>query len=371
VSVVYHLLDEQEAFSEKDGGAISRWAANVLRDGSEVVICPSTDSSWGFPQDRVCVLPNWARTGPIHPVLYRLPWFVQQRLYRRILRSLLDRCQTGDTIYVHNRPECASALATVAGGRAIRIILHMHNSHLIRASRGQRRALRHVPVIFCSQFLRSEALAALPEHRGETYVVYNGADGCKFHRVEPPKFTIPTIVFTGRLVPQKGVHILKEAMRILDRRGVAANCKVVGTAGFGRERSTRYTRSLRRHSPPNIDFLGYHVGGQLAALLANADIFCCPSVWNDPFPLAPLEAMATGLPVVASRVGGLPEALAHGGGVLVPPNDAVALAEALECLVRDAELRLRLGSAARVAFLDHFRWSNVRSQYELALTSII
>ena len=54
MSRIYHLLDEGEAFSEFSGGAISRWAANVLRDGNETIICPSFDGSWGFPLIVVC-----------------------------------------------------------------------------------------------------------------------------------------------------------------------------------------------------------------------------------------------------------------------------------------------------------------------------
>ena len=50
---IYHLLDEREPFSEGQGGAISRWAANVLREGDEVIVCYWADSSWGFPKERI------------------------------------------------------------------------------------------------------------------------------------------------------------------------------------------------------------------------------------------------------------------------------------------------------------------------------
>ena len=73
--------------------------------------------------------------------------------------------------------------------------------------------------------------------------------------------------------------------------------------------------------------------------------------------------MAAGLPVVASNVGGLPEALAHGGGVLVAPDDPKALASALERLVTDGSYREELGQQARASYSDHFQWSSVREQY--------
>src|SRR5882724_1482064 len=101
---IYHLLDESEVFSERLGGAISRWAANVLRGGSEIVICPSFDDSWGFPKDRIFRLPGWSRTSPIHPILYRLPWTSQKIAYVNTFRALFAILKPGDILYTHNRP---------------------------------------------------------------------------------------------------------------------------------------------------------------------------------------------------------------------------------------------------------------------------
>lgn len=364
MAAIYHLLDEQEAFSECKGGAISRWAANALREGKETVLCPSFDSSWNFPAERICCLPNWNLTDPIHPLLYRLPWILQKAAYLRVFGTLLKKLGRDDILYVHNRPECASVLATVAEERGFKLVLHMHNSHLIRANQGQRAALKKTPIVFCSEFLRQEVNSALPGYFENTHVVYNGADGKKFFRTERQRKSVPEVIWTGRLVPYKGVHVLLDAMRILERKGVRVSCKIVGGAKFGDSRPTRYVRRLKRIRPSNTAFVGYMVGDGLAGLLRSADIFCCPSIWNDPFPLAPLEAMATGLPVVATNRGGLPEALAHGGGVLVPANDVERLADALQRLVEDEGYRRELGATAYASFRDHFMWSNVRDQYE-------
>jgi spore coat protein SA len=364
MTTVYHLLDEAEVFSERDGGAISRWAANVLRDGKEIVICPSFDSSWDFPVERIYQLPHWSLTDPIHPVLYRIPWIMQKYAYLFVFRSLLEKMRQGDVLYVHNRPESAAALASVAAHYGVQVVLHMHNSHLLRANRGQLNALRETPIVFCSEFLRKEVQAALPDHFKSTHVVYNGADARKFRAAKREQHSIPTIIYTGRLVPYKGIHVLLEAMRILERHGVRAICKIVGGATFGNSRPTRYVRSLKRQQPGNTEFVGYVTGDALADLLRGADIFCCPSIWNDPFPLAPLEAMATGLPIVASNTGGLGEMLAYGGGILVPPNDPEELAAALERLVKDVAYREDLSGEALVSFNKHFFWAEVRDQYE-------
>lgn len=370
MSRIYHLLDEAEQFSERKGGAISRWTANVLRDGPEVIVCPSFDSTWGFPEERLHTLPGWRHTDPPHPILYRLPWPLQRAAYLRIFKPLFDLLKPGDLLWVHNRPECAAVLATVARQRGFRLVLHMHNSHMVHGKQAWRRALLDTPLVFCSEWLHGEFQQKWPGHRARTTVVLNGADGRKFRvadrSTESPDKT-PEVIFTGRLVPYKGAHILLGAMRILEARGVKARCTVVGSSGFAKQRKTKYIRRMEATRPANAELIGYRSGEALAELLRGADVYCCPSIWNDPFPLAPLEGMASGLPVVASRSGGIPEELRYGGGVLVEPNDPVALADGLQPLLENRELRLQLGEQAVQSFREHFLWSHVRTQYDAAV----
>ena len=102
------------------------------------------------------------------------------------------------------------------------------------------------PIVFCSEFLRKEANTALPDHFESTHVVYNGADGRKFRSAKRDRNSVPTIIYTGRLVPYKGVHVLLDAMRILESKKISAKCKIVGGARFGNSNPTRYVRKLRR-----------------------------------------------------------------------------------------------------------------------------
>jgi len=370
VKTVYHLLDERETFSEINGGAISRWAANALRNGDEIVVCPSFDGSYGFPTERLYEMPRWSSVATVHPVIYRSPWPIQKWTYIYLFQDLLQKVKRGDVVYVHNRPACAATLATIAEKYGFQVVLHMHNSMLLQANRGQINALRQTPIVFCSEFLRTEAVNALPNKFEKTYIVYNGADGVKFRPPDRDHNAVPTVIFTGRVVPYKGVHVLLEAMRILEKSGIVAKCQIVGGSGFGGSKGTRYTRKLERLKPDNTDLVGYKSGEALAEMLRNANIFCCPSIWNDPFPLAPLEAMATGLPVVASNVGGIPEALAYGGGLLVPRNNPEALAEALKKLIEDVAYREEMGRSGHASYINHFLWDNVRDQYEQVIQEI-
>jgi spore coat protein SA len=299
-----------------------------------------------------------------------LPWVIQKPIYRHILRPVLERLDKGDTLYIHNRPECAEVLARPAEQRGTRVILHMHNSLLHPRSRKHIPALKDVPVVFCSEFLRDEAISAYPNHFRYARVVHNGADSDKFYAEPRTERAVPQIIFAGRLVPYKGVHVLVDAMRILERKGISGTCTIIGGSAFGGSKKTRYVQELERTRPSNTELIGYRSGSEFAGLLRNADIFCCPSIWNDPFPMAPLEAMSSGLPVVGSKMGGIPEQLAHGGGILVPPGDREALARVLQQLLGDAGFRQKLGGEALRASRDHFCWDRVRHQYDSVIRDL-
>jgi glycosyltransferase involved in cell wall biosynthesis len=99
-----------------------------------------------------------------------------------------------------------------------------------------------------------------------------------------------------------------------------------------------------------LAWLGVIPENEMPGLYAAVDVVTCPSIWDDPFPTVNLEAMAASRPVVASRVGGVPEAVQDGTtGLLVPPGDDAALADALATLIANPEHRHRLGEAGRAA----------------------
>ena len=138
--MIYHVLPEAEPFSEHVGGALSRWAANVLREDENcTIICPWADTTWGFPRPRVWSLPGlrsyrwWKRIlrtrsrsksggfiAPFDPDALRL------RLLRSIFAPLFKIRRRGDTVYIHNRPEFALALSPACRRAGVHIVLHLH-----------------------------------------------------------------------------------------------------------------------------------------------------------------------------------------------------------------------------------------------------
>jgi colanic acid/amylovoran biosynthesis glycosyltransferase len=168
----------------------------------------------------------------------------------------------------------------------------------------------------------------------------------------PGKRTSPgtcRILFVGRLVPKKGLDLLIEAAAIMQDRGLSFECVIVGAgellAGLRKRASALgVTGSVR--------FAGVLSGEDLREAYRESDIFVLPSRpavrgGPDTLPVVLTEAMAMGLPVVSTRVAAIPELVEDGvSGLLVPPADAAALAEALERLAGDEALRNALAAAA-------------------------
>ncbi len=198
-----------------------------------------------------------------------------------------------------------------------------------------------------------------PEAAIKIHRVYNGLDLANLPSPSgedrPPGPT--TIVSVGRLVPFKGFEILLEACAELDRRNFDFRCQIVGDGPL-REKLEKMIADLRLGG--RVELCGSLSQGDVYAKLRHCDIFALASVLDDEgasdvFPTVIMEAMACAKPVVSTLLAGIPESVAAGEtGLLVPPRDWEALADALDKLIRDPVLRARLGSAGRARLASEF-----------------
>lgn len=153
-----------------------------------------------------------------------------------------------------------------------------------------------------------------------------------------------SVVFTGEIGPRKGVDVLLEAVALLRARGVD-NPFILAGGESEKNGIARYRSQVAEKDLGEVIFPGTVTTAELVKLLSRSAVFCLPSR-AEGLPIAMLEAMAMGLPVVATPVGGIPDALEEGiNGYLVPAGNSGLLADRLELLLGDRALRAKTGKA--------------------------
>jgi glycosyltransferase involved in cell wall biosynthesis len=194
-----------------------------------------------------------------------------------------------------------------------------------------------------------------------TRIIYGGADPARFRPGDDPR---DGVLFVGRITPHKGLD------RLLAALPPTARLTVAGTAGHDPQPPERdYPHLLRRLAAGrDVRFTGAVPDDQLPVVHRRAAVFVLPSVdvtcygrpvaISELLGLAVVEAMASGTPVVASRIGGLTEVVRDGEtGFLVSPGDVAELRDRIAVLLANRALARRLGDAARELVLDRFTWA--------------
>jgi phosphatidyl-myo-inositol alpha-mannosyltransferase len=193
---------------------------------------------------------------------------------------------------------------------------------------------------------------------GDYQIIPNGVDLERFTGADPFEElrdgTI-NILFVGRFEERKGlIHLLKAYHR-LRKRHVDARLLVVGTGPKARE----YRRFVGLRTIRDVEWLGPVSDDDKARYFASADIFCSPATGQESFGIVLLEAMAAGVPIVASDIHGYKNVLQRGvQGLLVEPRNQRGLAAALYTMSQDPELRNRMGEAGRLR-APEFSWDRV------------
>jgi alpha-maltose-1-phosphate synthase len=226
-------------------------------------------------------------------------------------------------------------------------------------------------VIAVSDGMRADVLAAYPAVPPERVrVIRNGIDTGEYtpdpgtdvltrYGIDPGR---PYVVFVGRVTKQKGVPVLLRAAAGLDPAAQLVLCAgQADTPELAAEVDGLVSQLIANRSGV-ILISGMLPKREIIQLLSHTRVFACPSVY-EPLGIVNLEAMACGAAVVASNVGGIPEVVVDGEtGLLVPPSDPEALADALNILVRDADLAAAMGKAGRERAAAEFGWATIAAQ---------
>lgn len=296
--------------------------------------------------------------------------------------------QGSDLIYAHWVLPNGPIAVTVAWWRRIPVLISLHGSDIFIARRNRifgavaRWVFRHTrAVTACSPELQSAALA-LGAPRDIRLLAW-GADPQVFRPVEdvpacrarwgwPPDTLV--ILAAGRLVPKKGFDVLIRALSPVVARYPQTRLVI---AGDGTEKGRLIEEAARQHIPNHVIFLGRVAWDRMPDLLASADLFVLPSRRDDKgnmdgLPTVLLEAMSTGLPVIASRIGGVELVVRDDeNGILVSPGQQTELTEALLALVGDETRRRTIGRVARRAVEMQFNWERVARQIEEIMQSAV
>jgi glycosyltransferase involved in cell wall biosynthesis len=240
------------------------------------------------------------------------------------------------------------------------IVLHLGNWVFRSWSRSELRSLfeRVDLVVTVSHYLAEMVAAHLGEWPSNLRTVRNGVDLASFSTKDEASTYENRVLAVGNIEPHKGFHNLIAAAHVLAGRRRDFVVQIVGSAGLRPSTSlSAYEQKLRASAEGLegiVEFMPFVGRRELPSVYRRASIFCMPVEWDEPAGQVVTEAMASGLPVIAPRRGGIPEYLGT-AGLYVDPTDPEALAGALDELMSNRRLRSRLGSIARSRACE-FTW---------------
>jgi glycosyltransferase involved in cell wall biosynthesis len=294
---------------------------------------------------------------PRYPVMpKRLLYATVAPAMARSSRAAFEEALTEGATFVHAHalyPSAAAArrLAATAG---VPLIVSVHGSDLYtnleRPSWAAevRAALRSASAIVCvSPSLARDVVALAGADPLRVTVIPNTYDATRFAFGErsPVAGRSTRFVSVGRLVPVKGHDVLLRAFGMAVRAGLDANLEIIGD---GPERGRLEAIAAEQGPDGRVQFSGALADDALISALGRADAFVLPSR-REGFGVALVEALATGLPALATRSGGPDDIVGSGDGLLVPPEDEAALADGLAALARSLDEYDRPAIAARAA----------------------
>jgi glycosyltransferase involved in cell wall biosynthesis len=390
-------------------GIITVKLINYLRSDFNITVYSATEKSiWWKTQIDQGVLYQYIPTKLdsifFYHVLKKIPaWLTLKKpwfssilfyfLYPLQISIDLKRKQY-DIVHIHNFSQFIPLIRLL--NPQIKIVLHMHCEWLTQLDHSQIQSRLQLTdlIISCSDYLTNLIRNEFPEFQDRCQTLFNAVDIHKFVNQTPKTYSQsiehPKLLFVGRISPEKGVHVLLDALKEVVKFYPNVQLNIVGPEGstpkeyivdlsdspelkeLARFYTTSYSTCLRHQITPeianNICFKGLVLHDQIMKYFEEADIVINPSL-SESFGMSLVEAMATETPVIASRIGGMQDVIEDGKtGVLIEPNNPATLAKAIIELLANPESRQFMGKTGRQRVMKLFCWdqvsSNLASKYQ-------
>ncbi|OXM85470.1 glycosyltransferase family 4 protein [Paenibacillus rigui] len=272
-----------------------------------------------------------------------------------------------DWIQIDNRPRFLHAIKQMFPHTPVSLFLH--SLTFVSSPRLSRKEgavyLRKADLIIAnSASLKRELSRRFPGAAGRIRKVWLGVDVERFRPAKRKQAGSYTLLFAGRIIPRKGIPVLLKAVHLAKKRSSRLKLLIAGGSnnkGYGRQ-----MRSLSKRLGVSATFLGTIPHRRMHKIYARADCFVCPSQGHEAFGLVNVEAMASGLPVIASDNGGIKEIVKHQRNGLLVRNykHAGAFAEAIVKLAGSRKLTRQLGAMARKDSVRLFSWQATASRLQ-------
>ncbi len=278
-----------------------------------------------------------------------------------------------DIIHMHQFTRWLDPLVRIVGTGGVKTVLHMHNESAVIPD------AEVDAFVGCSNYI-VDSYRRTPLKSKHSSCLYCGVDLARFMpfwKVQPLRDDVRSrfgigrdefvCLYVGRVSPEKGVeHFIRSALLLQEMKDV--RFVIVGEIPQKGERG-KYAAEMMRMAAPlgdKMQFAGVFPPSKIHLLYLLGDLLVLPSNFEEPFSMAGIEAMATGLPVIASQRGGITEYIADGVNGLfirgdVPSRD---IAEKIRLLRADRELRENLAGNGRATIEERFSWEKIASDVE-------
>lgn len=382
-------------------------ATRIARRHETMVIAPrapgqAAEETYGSRLG-ICRVPAWRS---LHKVLdlgtsilgWRSPYFASRACFREYglaVARALERYQP-DIVHVQNNWQFLPLFRSAVPRAHLIVQVHDELQSLLPAEPIRARLQGVAALVTPSEFVTRRYEGRLPYMAGRIHTIGNGVDATVFRPSgREPRRGALRILYVGRVSPEKGVHKLAEAFRLLLVSGERFELEIAGPVGLlpanqirllandphvaalgrfygsglwdavnnqvlhARSGYRRFIQSLiPEGARDRVRFLGQLSRDALIEVYHRADVLVIPSVCEEPFGLPTAEGMACGLPCVGSNAGGIPELIEHETtGLLVERGDTAGMAGALQRLALDPEARERFGRLGRDRAERLFDWS--------------